>query len=196
MPKIQIRFLLILTFLALLGSACSASTPHPKYERQKQWGSWKTHKCINTRNAILKKRAITPVVMTEDGCRVKEGKWVDFYTGETISMKDQPEIDHVVPIKKAHDLGGHQWPKSLRHKFYNDHDNLVITVKSLNSAKRNKDLVVWYPATHERACLYAAQWIYVKNKYDLKYSQEECSHFKVLEEKRPCPKPLAKVKGC
>lgn len=189
------RFLIFSLIVILWGPSCSVLTEIPKYDRD-QWGGWKQEKCMPRNHQILKTRSVIAPQMDERGCRVKEGKWTDFYTGETLTMKDHPTLDHIVPVKLAHEGGGHRWSYEKRRNFYNDPKNLVITSKSMNSQKGAKSFVDWSPASRERACQYAGKWIYVKNKYGLKYSKQECLNFKALEESKPCPQPLGKVKGC
>lgn len=186
------RLCLLVLFLVFVLSSCSTTPPYNRSE----WGGWRVKKCKSTREQVLIKYALPPINLDDKKCKVLAGTWVDFYTGKKITMADDPTIDHVVPVKRAHEWGGHKWDKKQKVKFYNDKSNLVVTSKSMNSEKGANDFVNWQPANRNLACRYAKRWAYVKNKYDLKFSKAECKNFKALEEKSPCPKPLGEVKGC
>lgn len=189
--SLQLVFFVVILFTI----SCVTHKPTEPYSR-KDWGGWRVQKCLDTRAQILKAQSLRPVRMDSKSCKVTEGLWVDFYTGDKITMKDQPQIDHVVPVKHAHSMGGAQWTKIEKSRFYNDKENLVVTSRSMNASKGALSFVEWHPMNRKLTCLYAAKWIHVKNKYGLKYSKPECLNIKVLEEKAPCPQPLAKPRGC
>lgn len=153
-----------------------------KYSRS-LFGSWlDTDKdCLNTRHEILKARSLVPVKMSKDGCRVVSGKWNDFYYDEVLLKASKIDIDHVVPLKHAFDLGAGNWPKNKRVKFANDLENLVITNLKYNRQKGSQTPVTWMPINRDYACKYFKKWNQIKNKYDLKISQKEIEYFKMLK---------------
>jgi hypothetical protein len=188
----------ILALLTLILAACAhteaPSTPSPApsqtqnippYDR-KEWGQWQDfdHDCQNTRQEILVKESLVPVTFARNTCTVKTGKWMDFYTGEFFFNAPEVEIDHVVPVKLAHDLGGFAWDKTRKREFYNDTDNLVITSKRNNAQKSANDITVWQPAKKDRACAQAKRWVKIKQRYHLPISPTETEYLKMLE---PCP---------
>lgn len=184
--------LFLLLFFTLLASC---NTTPPSYNRS-DWGSWKTKDCINTREHLLKSRSVKNSIMGPDGCKVKNGAWIDFYTGEKINLNNNPQIDHVIPLKHAHTLGAYKWRKNQRKAFYNDPDNLVITSRSMNLEKQDKSFVSWHPLSHDLTCKYAYRWVLVKLKYGLRFSKKECFNFNTLEKAKLCPSPLPKIKLC
>ena len=133
-------FKLNLFLLSTVILITSCTTSPPTYDRS-DWGGWKTRSCINTRHLLLKKRSIKTAKLDPRGCRVLDGTWIDFYTGEKINLGDYPQIDHVIPLKHAHTLGAHKWPRYKKNTFYNDHGNLVITSRSMNL--RNEIRILW-----------------------------------------------------
>lgn len=187
---------LFLTLTILFITSCSSFNKAPEYERD-EWGSrWKVKNCINVRDRLLMSTALESLALDSKGCDVIQGVWIDFYTGEKITMEDSPEIDHVVPVEHAHSIGGHRWAKEEKSKFYQDKDNLVITTKSMNTSKGSKSFVDWHPVNRNLSCNYAHKWIAVKKKYDLPFSNNECQNFKALEDSNLCPLPLQRVQSC
>lgn len=156
----------------------------PRYNRA-EWGKWQDpdRDCQNTRQELLVKESLVPVTFSRKTCTVKTGKWIDFYTGEIFFTASQVEIDHVVPVKLAHDLGGHSWDPTRKRQFYNDEDNLVITSKRNNAQKSANDITVWQPAKKDRACAQAQRWVLIKKRYQLPISATESEYLKLLE---PC----------
>ena len=128
------------------------------------------------------KESLIPVTFARKTCTVKSGKWLDFYTGETLTLATQIEIDHVVPIKHAHDLGGHSWSSARKKEFYNDRDNLVISSKKTNASKGANDITVWQPIKKDRACAQAKRWILIKERYRLPISKTERDYVELLGE--------------
>lgn len=153
-----------------------------KYSRS-LFGSWlDTDKnCLNTRHEILKSRSQIPIKMSKDGCRVVSGKWSDFYYDEVLTKASKIDIDHVVPLKHAFDLGAGMWPKNKRVKFANDLNNLVITNLKYNRQKGSQSPVTWMPVNRQYACKYFKKWNQIKKKYDLKIGLKEIEYFKMLK---------------
>lgn len=153
---------------------------------RREWPHWSSVEgCKNTRAAMLISQSKVPVTYTsrKDGlnCTVATGKWDDYYYPETLTKASDVDIDHLVPLKHAHDSGGSNWPKELKRKFANDPDNLVITNKVYNRQKGAKTPLEWMPVDRSYACKYMKDWIKVKKKYSLNISQKELEHFKLLK---------------
>lgn len=173
------------TFEALArGEPKQAPTPiaeeMPAYDRR-SWGNWKDfdRNCYNTRAEVLIRDNYGKLVRGKN-CVVKSGRWLDFYTGQTITSAASIDIDHVVSVKEAHDAGGWAWPREKKSEFYNDPDNLVVTHNSTNRRKGANSFLNWMPADKIRACGYAIRWMKIKRKYDLPFSQVEVVNFNAL----------------
>lgn len=179
----SILFLLLVAFLSGCATAPSA------YDRQ-AWGGWRDEdrNCLNTRHEILKERSLVSPTVDRRGCKVLRGKWQDFYSTDVLTKASEIEIDHVVPVKLAHDLGGHQWDQEKKRKFYNDKDNLVITSKFYNRQKGANDILKWQPADKSAACRQMRVWFQVKQKYDLPISKKERNYRNLLGD---CSAPSA-----
>jgi hypothetical protein len=164
--------------LILLFIVSCAQTPKPitqiKYDR-KDWKHWtdSDRNCLNTRAEILKSRSMSPVLMNKKGCTVVSGKWKDYYFPETHILAKNVDIDHLIPLKNAHESGGSRWNKKEREIFANDPENLVITNRSYNRKKGAKGIDEWLPVHRNYACKYIKDWIKIKSKYKLSLSAGE-----------------------
>lgn len=167
----------------ILSCASQAQVPRiaarEVYNRHK-WGGWddSNHDCLNTRNEVLKKESLIPVVQKK--CKIVSGRWVDFYSGEALGSPREIDIDHVVPIKHAFSNGAATWTRQQRETFYNDTDNLVVTSRHNNRQKGASDFTNWMPSERRHACKYAERWMKVKTKYDLEVSKEENQNYQLL----------------
>jgi hypothetical protein len=154
------------------------SKPHQasKYLRS-AWNHWtdKDGDCLNTRAEILKARSLVAVGTNKKGCIVKTGKWQDYYYPEFHKLASKVDIDHLVPLKHAHDVGAAAWSKEQKEKFANDPENLVITNRSYNRQKGAKGIDQWLPRHKDYACKYVSDWIRIKKKYSLRLRDEEKS---------------------
>ena len=101
--------ILLALFLTLLATTALAECP--PYDR-KAWKHWidEDKDCQNARHEVLIEESLSTVVFkTEKGCRVVSGSWNDPYSGRTITDASKLDIDHMVPLKEAHESGGHAW---------------------------------------------------------------------------------------
>lgn len=178
------KFGLALVALLLI-SSCTTLATTSSYRRS-EWGGWshKEHNCQNTRHEILAARSLKPVTFSKKGCKVSEGAWDDYYYPETLSKTSDVDIDHLVPLKHAHENGGSHWNSAEKSKFANDPENLVITHKSYNRMKGAKTISEWLPVNKAYACRYMKDWFHIKAKYKLLVLDSELQTFKIAN----CPK--------
>lgn len=163
-----------INFLIISVLFLSCSSPKAPYQRR-EWKHWidKDKNCRNTRNEILLNRSLLPVSFDSKGCRVIKGKWEDYYFPEIHFKSNQVDIDHLIPLKHAHESGGSQWSLDLKKRFANDPDNLVITNKRYNRQKGAKGIDEWLPLHKKFACRYISDWVQIKHKYQLSFSKSE-----------------------
>ena len=105
----MMRVLLITTLLIFNSTALSASPACPAYDRS-AWRHWidADRDCQNTRHEVLIEESLTPVTFkTDKGCRVVSGNWLGAYSGEVFTDASKLDIDHLVPLKEAHESGSH-----------------------------------------------------------------------------------------
>lgn len=138
----------------------------PEYDR-KDWNHWidADGNCINTRHEILIKQATGAINRSPDGCYVSSGTWVDPYSGKTFHRTSEIDADHVIPLKWAHDHGGHDWSAYDKERFANDLDNLLAVSQSLNKAKGAQGPDQWLPPNHRFRCEYLRLWQKLLAKY-------------------------------
>jgi len=104
-------------------------------------------------------------VRTGKGCRIVSGTWRTNYDQRRHTSPATIQMDHIVPLKEAHESGAASWPAAKKEEFANDPLNVVASTGSLNSAKGNKDIAEWRPE-YDR-CGYVAAWVLIKQEYGL-----------------------------
>lgn len=142
---------------------------------RKDWPHWvdEDKDCQDTRQEILIERSLVGVSFDRKGCRVIKGKWNDYYYPEVHTIANRVDIDHLVPLKHAHEMAGYKWTREQRQRFANDPENLVITNRKYNRKKGAKTIAEWLPVHDEYACKYIKDWIKIKKKYQLSITKQE-----------------------
>ena len=101
------RQLILLLLSMAIATIVLADSNCPKYDR-KSYRHWidEDRDCQNARHEVLIAESISPVgFKTSKGCRVVSGSWDDPYSGKTIINATKLDIDHMVPLKGAHESG-------------------------------------------------------------------------------------------
>lgn len=109
-------------------------------------------------------------------CRVASGEWVGLFTGQTSTDPGDLDIDHIVPLKNAHDSGAWAWTESRKREYYNDLSNpehLIAVSASANRSKGARGPENWKPPDMTYWCQYATDWIGVKNRWELTETEAE-----------------------
>jgi hypothetical protein len=123
--------------------------------------------CRTMRTIVLESTSRIPVTYTNPRqCEVREGLWVDEYTGEEFTRAAALEIDHIIHPKYANATNGYQWDYSKRAGFANDAINLIPVGRETARKKRQRSIGEWRPRD-EFVCQYAQNWQQVAEKYDL-----------------------------
>lgn len=98
-----------------------------------------------------------------DGAMEQGG--VDPYTHRTMN-RHNVDVDHIVPLAAAWDLGAYAWPDARRREFANDTlRNLVLTSSEVNREKSDSTLSEWLPLVNQ--CGYCARFVRVIGEYGL-----------------------------
>jgi uncharacterized protein DUF1524 len=77
------------------------------------------------------------------------------------------QIDHIVPLALAWDLGARNWPDETRIRFANDPANLLAVDGQANQDKGDGEPARWMPPNHAFWCQYAVQFAAVLRGYGL-----------------------------
>lgn len=128
----------------------------------------------DTRNDILARDLASVSTTVTPSCPVAvaqgtlrspyTGRRVDFQRGKTSAAV---QIDHIVPLSYAWDMGARAWPVTLRMQFANDPANLVAVDGASNQRKGDSEPARWMPALRSFHCAYAVQFVTVLHAYRL-----------------------------
>ena len=164
------------TYLVLLKGLRVAGRGSGVEYNRRDWRHWvdEDRDCQNTRAEVLIAESVAPVSFApeDDGdkCRVAAGRWVGPWTGEAFTDSSDVDIDHHVPLGHAHLSGGWQWSRERKRAYANDLDDpnsLQATSAKVNRSKGKKPPDEWRPDETAGWCRYAADWITVKEQWDL-----------------------------
>ena len=110
----------------------------------------------------------------------------DPYTGTAITPADV-ELDHLIPLSAAWDLGAHAWPRRTRIAFANDPRNLVVVSAAANQEKSDQLPSEWMPPARRKRCAYSHRLADVAQAYrlvlpaeDLRAMRRSCAGFSGL----------------
>ena len=147
----------------------------PHYARTTDFGrAWldADHNGCDTRNDILR-RDLTGILVRAgtNGCVVVGGLLHDRYTGTTIAFSKahatEVQIDHVVPLHDAWELGAYRWTQAEREAYANDPLVLLAVSGPENEAKGDKLADEWTPPDRAEWCDYATRTIAIHARYAL-----------------------------
>jgi hypothetical protein len=125
----------------------------------------------DTRNDLLQLNGREVEFRTGSDCVVVSMTLYDPYTGKDIVWKKakaaEVQIDHVVPLSYAWQMGAARWDKRKRQRLANDVLNLLPVSGATNSAKRDSGPASWLPPSKAVRCSYAVRFAQVAEKYEL-----------------------------
>jgi hypothetical protein len=133
------------------------------------------HIGCDTRNDILDRDLVDKTYVSIKRCpkAVATGMLHDPYTNANVAFTRGAQvgaavqIDHIVPLALAWDLGARNWTDNMRVRFANDPANLIAVEGQANQDKGDKEPAVWMPPNHAFWCQYAMQFIAVLRGYSL-----------------------------
>ncbi|HEY2448376.1 MAG TPA: HNH endonuclease family protein, partial [Mycobacterium sp.] len=111
------------------------------------------HNDCDTRDDILNRDLVDKTYVSIKRCpnAVETGTLHDPYTNATITFHRgagigaSVEIDHIVPLALAWDMGAYDWPISERVRFANDPANLLAVSGKANEDKGDAQPALWMP---------------------------------------------------
>lgn len=133
------------------------------------------HNGCDTRNDILDRDLVDKTFTEISRCptAVATGTLHDPYTNAVISfvrgnqVGASVQIDHIVPLALAWDLGARGWTDVLRLRFANDPANLLAVDGPTNQDKGDAEPARWMPPNQAFWCQYSMQFIEVLRGYAL-----------------------------
>lgn len=173
--KKTIAVLIIMSVLIAIIYFYFSQASITEYDRD-EWKHWidEDKDGQDTRQEVLIEESLIPVTFNEKG-RVQSGKWYCAFTGKYFTNPSDLDVDHVVPLKYAHDNGGYKWNAEKKMAFANeleDKDHLIAVSKSANRQKGSKSPLEWLPSNEEYICEYICIWISIKEKWSLKPNKD------------------------
>lgn len=106
-------------------------------------------------------------------CSIKQGIWIDPYSGKMYTKPSELDVDHHIPLKKANSLGGYKLSKREKKAFANDLNNLVVTSAEQNRSKSAKGPSEYLPPNEESHCAYAKIYVVMSGKYSIGITKED-----------------------
>jgi len=155
------------------------------YDRD-DWKHWtdEDSDCQNTRHEVLIEESLKDVSFKSDRqCQVATGEWLVPYTGVIITDATKLDVDHMVPLKNAHDSGGWAWDKDKKAAYANEMgyaDHLIAVTASANRQKGAKGPDEWKPADQDYWCDYAVDWVQIKVDWELTVTKAEWATLQVM----------------
>jgi hypothetical protein len=133
------------------------------------------HNGCDTRNDILNRDLVDKTYVSIKRCpnAVATGTLHDPYTNATVpfvrgaKVGAAVQIDHIVPLAYAWDLGARNWTDDIRVRFANDPANLLAVEGQSNQDKGDKEPATWMPPNAAFRCQYVMQFIAVLRGYAL-----------------------------
>ena len=151
------------------------------------------HNGCDTRDDILTRDLVEMSYTHTKRCprAVAAGTLRDPYTNGTIAfvrgeqLGASVQIDHIVPLAFAWDMGARDWPDPLRKRFANDPANLLAVQGKANQDKGDLPPGEWMPPNTAFRCQYAMQFIEVLRGYRLPV--DEASAAELRNAAASCP---------
>ena len=164
-----------------------------EYNRS-QWKHWTDEDgdCQDARQEALISESLVEVTFeSERNCRVETGRWYGAFTGAYVEVPGDSDIDHLVPLKHAHDSGAWAWSAARKQEYANylgDPDHLIAVTKGANRSKGAKGPEDWQPPEESYWCQYATDWTEVKMEWGLTMTQRETEA--VIDMLDTCEEPV------
>lgn len=147
----------------------------------------------DTRNEILDRDLVDTTHVATKRCpaAVATGTLRDPYTNATVAflrgnqVGASVQIDHIVPLAFAWDMGARDWTAEMRKRFANDPANLLAVAGQANQDKGDLPPGEWMPPNTSFRCQYAWQFIEVLRGYRLPVDRASADELRRAA--RTCP---------
>lgn len=133
--------------------------------------------CQDTRQEVLIRDSKSLVLYRDSrNCEVQGGQWNDPYSGKHFENPKQLDVDHMVPLKNAHESGAWAWSTEKKRRYANYLDNpthLLAVSASENRRKGEKGPDRYMPPNPSYRCEYVKAWVKVKEDWELEMTEDE-----------------------
>jgi hypothetical protein len=141
------------------------------------------HNHCDTRNDVLARQMTGITKRAGSNCIVITGTLADPYTGRTITWTkahaSAVQLDHIVPLAYAWDMGADGWTQKQRTEFANDQTyNLLAVDGHANQAKSDSGPGEWLPINKAYRCEYLARFLVVATHYGLPITKADADSIK------------------
>jgi hypothetical protein len=159
----------------LTGIAVAPQHHRYDYRRAAFGEAWDNGGPCDTRDEILNRDLTDKTYVSVKRCpnAVASGTLNDPYTGKTIMFVRGPrsseavQIDHLVPLAYAWDMGAFGWTDEQRDRFANDPIELLAVDGQANQEKGDYPPSGWMPPNTAYDCQYATKFTAVLREYQL-----------------------------
>ncbi|WP_190243016.1 GmrSD restriction endonuclease domain-containing protein [Arthrobacter globiformis] len=109
-------------------------------------------------------------------CTVLYPQWVSVWDANVLVDPADVDVAHMVPLEEAWYSGAWAWTAKQRRDFANDLTNsysLRVLTESTNAERGSSDPAHWWPTIDGYRCNYAAEWVWVKARWNLSVDPAE-----------------------
>lgn len=123
--------------------------------------------CTSTEAVLLRDRVNGE--SAGKGCRIRAGKWVDPYSGASLT-DETAQVGYVIPLEEVWRSGGSAWNAEQRAIYANSTVSLVTSSKESTRSMGSHGAAEWRPKDVVVQCYWAVRYIEVKNTFGLSFS--------------------------
>lgn len=164
------------------------------YDRD-EWNHWiSVRSCWDVRKEVLARDAVPGSLVLQDkngkettdvkkACNIVSGKWIDPYSGVTITDPKGIDIDHVIPLKYTATHGGQAWSKKKKEEYANSlsySGHLLATSAKENRTKSDKGPSKYQPKDKSYYCAYGTEWMTIANNWGLTVDKADKAKIKEM----------------
>lgn len=116
-------------------------------------------------------------------CTVDNGQWLAPYTGTSVTVAGDLDVDYMVPLANAHRSGAWAWSAQRKQAYANDisfEGHLIAVTASANRSKGAKRPEEWQPRDRRHWCDSAINWITVKSTWNLTATAAEWADLETM----------------
>ncbi|MFE4833913.1 DUF1524 domain-containing protein [Arthrobacter sp. NPDC056691] len=116
-------------------------------------------------------------------CTVLHPQWVSVWDRNVLVDPAEVDVVHLVPLEEAWHSGAWAWTAKQRRDFANDLSNglaLRVLTATTNAERGSSDPAHWLPPYDGGNCNYAAEWVWIKARWNLTTDPAEYEALKTL----------------